>query len=452
MVAESPTLQQLRETFKTLSAEWVTACENNAKTVAEGKELSDAEQGNEAGLEVRVTNLKTQIEKLANASGSISLGDQPGDEIPVSPKVPAQAKTVDDRGLFNYRSSHEWLIDVHAAGDERDLSRLSEKLRTHQIHMLNAVGSDEQSVGSLPFGGFLAPHEFSERLLGPHDIPADPFEGRMMSVPVGAQSITLTAITDTTHATSVSGGMRVYWGAETVAPASSRFATEQVKLEPQELNGLAFATEKLISLSPQSIPAIINAGFQREFRAEKWDAKINGTGAGQPEGVLNSPAALSLTRAAAGNNIDGADLIAMSARAYMFDENPYIWLFNPDAKSDLVAAHTAGTNSDRFHMTFGNGADLGPTLMGKPMFFHEFIPSVAAAGSAILVDPSQYLWGPSTAPNMMGSAESIHVRFSNRERAFLVWENVDGRCWWRSPLTPRQGSNTLSPIVTLAAA
>lgn len=442
------TVQQIKEVLGTATAEYVALTNN----LTIGEEVSEADQTNLDAAKKRVDALENQLKIITDAADRHSSLDTPGDEIPSTPRPHAQAKSEDKSWLFNYRSSHEWLIDVYKAGDRRNLADLPEKLRTHQIQVLNAVGSDEQSVGSLPHGGFLPPKELSSELIGAKDFQPDPFEGRMRSVPVGSQSISINAITDTTHATSVSGGMRVYWGAESVAPTSSRFEIEQVKLEPQELNGLAFATEKLISLSPQSVPALIRSGFQREFVAEKWKAKLRGTGAGQPEGILNCPAVLSLTRAVAGNNIDGADLVAMSARAYMFDEKPYIWLFNPDAKSDLITSHSAGTNSDRFHMTFGNGQDLGASLMGKPMFFSEFVATVAAAGSAILVDPSEYLWGPSTAPNMTGDAESIHVRFANRERAFLVWENVDGRCWWRAPLTPNQGTNTLSPIVTLDAA
>jgi hypothetical protein len=49
------------------------------------------------------------------------------------------------------------------------------------------------------------------------------------------------------------------------------------------------------------------------------------------------------------------------------------------------------------------------------------------------------------------SAESLHVRFEYNERTFRFTMRNDGRCWWRSAITPKKSSTTLSPFVTLAA-
>jgi len=50
----------------------------------------------------------------------------------------------------------------------------------------------------------------------------------------------------------------------------------------------------------------------------------------------------------------------------------------------------------------------------------------------------------------MSNAESVHVRFLNHERTFKFWMENDGRCWWRSAMTPKRSASTLSPFVTLA--
>ena len=41
------------------------------------------------------------------------------------------------------------------------------------------------------------------------------------------------------------------------------------------------------------------------------------------------------------------------------------------------------------------------------------------------------------------------MRFLNHERTFKFWLENDGQSWWRSPLTPKESSETLSPIVVL---
>jgi hypothetical protein len=74
--------------------------------------------------------------------------------------------------------------------------------------------------------------------------------------------------------------------------------------------------------------------------------------------------------------------------------------------------------------------------------------TLGTAGDLMLVNWSQYLEGTY---QPLQSAESIHVRFVNNERAFRFTMRNDGAPWWRSALTPKHSSNTLSPYVRLAA-
>ena len=67
----------------------------------------------------------------------------------------------------------------------------------------------------------------------------------------------------------------------------------------------------------------------------------------------------------------------------------------------------------------------------------------------MLVVWSQYLWGTLGSP-VPRRAESIHVRFLNHERTFKFWQENDGQPWWRSVLTPKESTDTLSPVVVLA--
>ncbi len=45
----------------------------------------------------------------------------------------------------------------------------------------------------------------------------------------------------------------------------------------------------------------------------------------------------------------------------------------------------------------------------------------------------------------------MHVRFSQGEMAFRAFYRVDGQAIPRAAITPKNGSNTLSPFVTLEA-
>jgi HK97 family phage major capsid protein len=202
--------------------------------------------------------------------------------------------------------------------------------------------------------------------------------------------------------------------------------------------------------------AIIEAGMRDEFQSEIFKEKLSGTGAGELEGILNSPAIIAVTRTT-GSTLKGEDIINVRSRAYRYGRS--IWLANHNALGALELAHRAGTNSDTFYFKAGTvipgvgdnpSLDVPDTLMGRPIIFNEYVPALGSLGDLILWDPTEYLFGVGVAPGATGQAESIHVRFVNHERTFKFWQMNDGRCWWRAPLQPVLG-DTLSPIVTVAA-
>ena len=87
-------------------------------------------------------------------------------------------------------------------------------------------------------------------------------------------------------------------------------------------------------------------------------------------------------------------------------------------------------------------------LLGRPAFPTEYCQTVGTVGDIILGVWSEYLEGVRTP---LQSAESVHVRFEYNERTFRFTMENDGRVWWRSALTPKVSSTTLSPFVALAS-
>lgn len=312
----------------------------------------------------------------------------------------------------------------------------------------SAAGSDEQSIMSNPYGGFLLPEGFAPNLL---TVPmeGDPTAGLVTPVPMQVPTINLPARVDKNHSTSVSGGLRVYRRAETAAANSSRTELERIKLEATSLTGLAYASEELLTYSPISFVALLDAGFGDEFRSKMLKEKLNGTGVGEAMGVINAPGTVSIAKETmqTADTINGTNITKMRARCYNYSRA--IWLANHDTLPNLMACHIALTNGSVALFAPGNGTDKPDTLFGRPIYFTEYCKTIGDLGDIILGDWSQYLWGTlgNANPNR---AESIHVRFEYNERAFRFTMMNDGQPWWRSALTPANGSNTLSPFVTLA--
>lgn len=315
-----------------------------------------------------------------------------------------------------------------------------------RLKPLCAAGSDEQSTFADPYGGFLIPEGFTPNLLSTAN-EADPLAGRTTMVPMALPSISFPARVDKDHSTSVSGGLTVSRRAEGDTVSPTRMEFEKVKLEAHMLFGLAYATEELLERSPISFITLLEAGFRDEFSAKILDERLNGTGVGEYEGIMTSPALITIAKESGqvADTIVFKNITKMRARCWRYGNA--IWLANHDTLPTLVELNQpVGTGGVTVWHPSGR-EDHPDILFGRPIFFTEFTQTVGDLGDIILVNGAEYLEGTLSG---LRSAESIHVRFINHERTFKFWMENDGRSWWRSALTPKRGA-TLSPFVALAA-
>jgi HK97 family phage major capsid protein len=327
--------------------------------------------------------------------------------------------------------------------------RESKHAEDPRVKFLAAAGSDEQSGQSDPYGGLLVPVGMTP---GVQSIGADqnPFIQRATQLPMQVRTIDVLARVDKNHSTSVSGGLTVSRRDETSSIASSRMELEKIQLKATGLFGLAYSTRELMQDSPLSIQALLSQGFADEFPAQIFNEMINGNTPGKLEGIINSPATVTVAKESgqAADTINGTNLIKMYQRAWRPSADAF-WLANYDTYVQLVKAHTTLTSDDYPMFIHGNGTNVPSTLLGHSIVFTEFCPTLGDKGDIIFVsNPSQYLYG---VYQPLRSEESMHVRFENHEQAFKFWIENAGASWWRSPLTPKNGANTLAPFVTLAA-
>jgi HK97 family phage major capsid protein len=314
-----------------------------------------------------------------------------------------------------------------------------------------AAGSDEQGGYADPYGGFLSPPPvLSEFVLGTPE--ADPTAGRTLALPMTVPELSVSARVDKNHSTSVSGGLTVTRTPETVARTSSRMEFEQIVLRATSLHGLTFATEEILTDSRPAFVAILSAAYADEFGAAMLREKIRGVGGSEYLGVLNSPAKIVVAKEAgqAADTVLAENIMAMTLRAWRYDR--CIWICNPNTRSQLARAvlvvegSTGGGIVKLFQPAQAEGSP--DRLDGRACYFSEFASTLGDEGDIILCDWSQFLEGTH---QPLGGVESMHVRFVEHERAFKFWTRNAGAPWWRAPLTPANGTATLSPIVTLAA-
>jgi len=374
-------------------------------------------------LKVEEARIATETEALAKRpSGRIQI------DLPNAGKDPK-------KGFADHR---EFMRSVMKAGMGHPMD---ERLRP-----LATQGTDEQQSAAQPYGGFLVPVGVAPGILsvGPE---GDPLASLVRNVPMQAPVVNFNARVDKTHSSSVSGGLTVARHPETVDGSASRMQFEQVVLTANEEIGIAYATEKILTDSPESFVAILSSGFADEFMANAMKERISGTGVGERQGVLNTPALVTVSKETGqlATSIVTENIDKMASRCWRYSQA--VWLANHNTRPQLRGLVRQVGTGGSIVPYFVNSPQGVETLDGRPIFFTEFAKTLGALGDLILGVWSEYLEGTYQTEQF---AESIHVRFVALERAFRFYRRNDGQWWWRSALTPYAGS-TLSPAVVLQA-
>ena len=297
-------------------------------------------------------------------------------------------------------------------------------------------------------GGFLVPEEFRVQLLS-LALERAIIRSRAMVIPMTTLKVRIPAIRDTTHASTVFGGIQAFWTPESGSFTQTEPTFSQVALDAKKLMGGTRVGNELIRDSAISLEALLNRLFASAIAYFEDDAFINGVGGGQPIGILNADAMISVTKETgqAATTIVWENLIKMYSRMLPASLGNAVWIAHNDTFPQLATmALNVGTGGSAVWI---NNGVAGPpaTILGRPVLFTEKAQTLGTAGDIYFVDPSFYLIGDRQSLEI---ASSIHTRFNTDETEWRFIERLDGKPWIDSALTPRNGSNTVSPFINLA--
>ncbi len=322
------------------------------------------------------------------------------------------------------------------------------------VRMHAAATGLNQTQGSQ--GGYLVPPQFSQMIWdGMNEMP-DNLMQYCDTYTVTGESLTFNANAETSRATgSRYGGIRAYWLAEAAQKTASMPTFRQMKLEPHELAALVYVTDKLLRNAP-ALESYLRKAATEEIMWLVNDAIINGTGAGQPLGIMNSPALISIAKETnqPADTVELENINKMYARLLSRARAGAAWYINQDVEVELeTLSANVGTGGFPVYLPSPTGFPTitempNSRLKGRPVRPVEFMQTLGDKGDMLLANLGFYALG---VQGGIQEAMSIHLRFDYNETAFRFVFAVDGQPWIASPLTPAHGSNTLSPFVTLDA-
>jgi len=311
-----------------------------------------------------------------------------------------------------------------------------------------------ESVGAS--GGFLVPPEAFTNVLAAQQQLMSLIRSRATIIRMRRRQIQIPVL-DQTGTTSGRphwfGGLRAYWTEEAGLKTQSDAAWRQITLVAHKLAAYARVSDELIDDAVISLTDFLMGamGFPGVIAWMEEDAFWNGTGAGQPQGIIPSPATLTYNREDQ-NNVVYNDLIAMLQR-FLPNANG-IWVASQSTLGALLRMSGPSANPN---FVWGPGplgqtalGDVPGVLLGRPIYFSEHLPvmSNTSVGDIALVDPRYYLIGDRQATTL---ASTIYDRFQYDETSYRAVHRVDGQPWLSAPLTFADGSTQVSPFVILGS-
>lgn len=404
-----------------------------ARTVIEGyqgakREPSEDEDTQLNALNAELTELNATIEKTEarmDRERNLQVVGRASADAPEASKDPRG-------GFVSFGDFAMAVVEASRSGGNVD-----ERLR-----LQGAAPSSYAREGSGQEGGYLVPHEFStvvaELMLG-----FDALLPLTDNDNVQGNGMTFPADESTPWGTS---GIRAYWLAEAALKQPTRPLFTGVTLRLHKMAALVPATDELLadaSVLSTYIPRKMGESIQWKTN----EAIINGTGAGQPLGILNSAALVTVAKESgqAADTIVVANLAKMYARCI----NPAraVWVINQDILPQLITL-TLGNFPIFMPPTAGIANAPYGTLLGRPIMFSQNAKTLGDLGDIMLVDLQGYK--TITKAGGIEYATSMHLWFDYDITAFRAVFRLDGKPWQQAAITPAYGGNTLSSFVTLA--
>ena len=407
------------------------------KALAEQRGMNDEEQA-------RFNALQTEIEGLEKTIEAANKLDDQQAKMNTAVNKPAHvevgANRAEDQRFSNLGEQLRAVVEAARPGGSLDNRLL---VRNAASGMSEAVPSD---------GGFLVQQDFVTDLLRRvYETGVLASRCRMIPISTNANGLKINAVDESSRANgSRWGGVQAYWENEADTTTGTKPKFRQMELTLKKLMGLCYATDELLT-DASALETVMSQAFAEEFGFKVDDAIINGTGAGQPLGILNSGSlvTVAMENGQAAASILFENIVKMWSRVWARSRQNAIWLINQDIEPQLFSMSLAvGTGGVPVYLPAG-GLSQSPygSLFGRPVIPIEQAAALGTVGDISLVDLSQYMMIDKGGIN---AASSIHVRFIYDESVFRFVYRCDGQPIWNKPLTPYKGSNTQSPFVTLA--
>ena len=324
---------------------------------------------------------------------------------------------------------------------------MDEFLKTMHLGRADQRLLNSSMVEGIPeFGGYSVPEEYGAFLMD-KSLESEIIRPRATVWGMGSETKKVPAFDGADRTNNLFGGISGEWLEEGQTGTRKVAKLRLIQLSAKKLACFSQASNELIadgmSFEEMLAGALIKGlGWYMDY------AFINGTGEGQPLGILNDPALITVIKdtSQVAATITYQNVVNMFSRLAPSCFTNAVWLANPSVIPQLLTMTiTIGTGGAQIPVFKEEASRF--TLLGKEIIFTEKCPALGSKGDLILADLSQYA---------IGMRKEIALDRSNVPgwmedmTDYRVIVRVDGQGTWDKPVTPKNGT-TLSWAVALEA-
>lgn len=319
--------------------------------------------------------------------------------------------------------------------------------------MIGAAATTYANESTGADGGFLVPPQYSTEIMSVIEAQ-ESLLARCRQIPVTGSEFKFPASEATAHGTT---GVQAYWDSEadTINQTKPVFQNRSIKLD--RLTALCPVTEESLE-DASAIGAWVQmeAGEKMAFKVS--DAILNGTGAGQPLGIVAAPGTVSVAKETSqvAATIVAENVLKMWSRMPARNRANAVWLVHSDCEVQLPQLNFKIKNVAGTENVGGLPVYLPPTglsqspygtLLGRPVVTVESCAALGTVGDFNLADMSQYI---AIVKGAVKADQSMHFYFDQNMRAFRFVMRMGGQPWLSAAISRKNGSSTQSHFVTLA--
>lgn len=435
-------------------------------TELRGKDtLTDDEKAEKTQLFERCKELNTEIEQekeeqrlLADLDDSFvepPAGSQPGQgsraqvvqEPPTYRNLGAQLQDIIAAGTPGHAEARKARERLSKAEKQMTEARTMDVVLKEDLIKEARAAGDGQIVGvSSEGGGFVQTDFATDMIMKGFNNSAILPKTQRRTLTGNSNSIEIYGIDEDSRASgSRNGGVVVYTKSELEQYTESKAKFKGFEVKVNKLTGLLFLSDEIME-DAGFLEGEVSDLFSAEFDFKIQDLLLNGSGAGEPLGIMNANCLVSITKETdqvedtiVQENIDKMIARIAGGKAEFYG--------NRDIYPQLASMYRTVDSNNVTPMYKATGLNSG-LLNGVPTTFIEQAPTLGDAGDLMLCDWSQYV---TATKGGFKKAESMHFKFDYGQKAIRFTLRFDGQPRWRSALTPYKGSATTSPFIRIAA-